>query len=321
MNFDDTVEDYHHSPKKYGGGRVIASALLYKIETFDIYSNPKSFLNIDLSKQNQCFALNSDSRQAIKNGESVKKYISNADEYDIFLHHFSYVYLNLSECRSKNQAVWPVGWREFVNPKNKNVLLFDTVCQEPQMTGPHKIFKIVIGPKFEPFKEFPKEDIVFQCSRNFSSYRSVEVAQLALKYSIKTYFAGPIELGYPLMNYIDNKNTFYLGVINSETKSEFYKRAKLNTQLQNYPISATLAGKEAASYGCGILASPVGGWNYFIKENVNGFFIRNESDFVKAWEARDKISQRDCYDAGLDHCEENMINSVLGCLTSICRES
>lgn len=321
MNFDDTSEDYHHSPKKYGGGRVIASALLYKMETFDIYANPKCFLNIDLSKQNQCIPLNNDSRQAIKNGESIKKYIPDADKYDIFLHHFSYVYLNLSECRSKKQAVWPVGWRESVNPKSENVLLFDAACQEPQTTGLHKIFEIVIGPKFEPFKKLLKEDIIFQCSRHFPRYQSIEVAQLALKYSIKTYFAGPIESGYPLIDYIDNKNTFYLGVVDSETKSQFYKRAKLNTQLQNYPISATLAGKEASSYGCGILASPVGGWNYFIRENVNGFFIRNESDFVKAWEARNKISQQDCYDVGLSHSEENMINSVLASLLSIHKES
>jgi len=317
MNFDDTIEDYHHSPKRYGGGRIIASALLYKINSFDIYSNPESFLNVDESKQNQCFALNNSSRQAIKNGDSIKKYIPDADKYDIFFHHFSNVHLNLNECRSQKQAVWPVGWRETVHPDSTNVLLFDKLCQEPQMSANHTIFEIVIGPKFETFKEYPKEDIIFQCSRHFSHYQSIIVAQLALKYGIKTYFAGPIENGYPLMDYIDNKTSFYLGVIDSETKRDFYKRAKLNTQFQNYPISATLAGKEAASYGCGILASSIGGWKHFIKDSVNGFFIKTEADFIKAWEKRDELSQKNCYDMGLPHSEENMVNSTLLALKNI----
>jgi len=317
MNFDDTIEDYHYSPKRYGGGRIIASALLYKLDTFDIYSNSESFVNIEKSKQNQCFSLDNAARQKIKNGDNIKKYIPNCDKYDIFLHHFSNVFLNLEGCRSQKQAVWSVGWREQINPNNKNILLFDHIGQEPQMVGNHKIFKIVIGPKFEQFKKYDKEDIIFQCSRHFPLYQSIAVAQLALKYNIKTYFAGPIENGYPLIDFIDNKNTFYLGVIDSETKQDFYKRAKLNTQFQNYPISATLAGKEAASYGCGILACPVGGWNLFIKEGLNGFFINNEIDFINAWEKRGELKQQNCYNLGLPHSEENMINSVLNALKAI----
>jgi hypothetical protein len=49
-----------------------------------------------------------------------------------------------------------------------------------------------------------------------------------------------IENGYPLMDYIDNKTTFYLGVIDSETKRDFYKRAKLNTRA---PIEGSWCGK------------------------------------------------------------------------------
>ena len=317
MNLDDTVEDYHHSPKRYGGGRIIASALLYRLDTFDIYSNSESFVNIEELKKKQCFSLDNFARQKIKNGDNIKKYIPNCDKYDIFFHHFSNVFLNLEGCRSQKQAVWPVGWMEQINPNTKNVLLFDHIGQEPQMSATHKIFEIVIGPKFEEFKEYEKEDIIFQCSRHFHLYQSIAVAQLALKYNIKTYFAGPIENTYPLMDFIDNKNTFYLGVVDSETKQDFYKRAKFNTQFQNYPISATLAGKEASSYGCGILACPVGGWNSFIKEGLNGFFINNEIDFINAWEKRNELKQQNCYNLALPHSEENMINSVLDALKAI----
>lgn len=317
INVPDCIEDYSSLPTRYGGGRIIAASLLERLHDFHIYANAACFDNVKPGKLSQCFTLTNDDRESIKNGAPVKNYIVNADQYDLFFHHFSHVHLNLTGCRSQKQVVWPVGWREPVHPLNKNVMLFDRQNQEPQFMGQPTIYDIIIGPKFELFKAYPKEDIIFQCSRHFSHYQSIIVAQLALKYDIKTYFAGPIENGYPLIDYIDNKTTFYLGVIDSETKRDFYKRAKLNTQFQNYPISATLAGKEASSYGCGILASPIGGWKHFIKDSINGFFIKTEADFIKAWEKRDQLSQKNCYDMGLPHSEENMVNSILHALNNI----
>jgi len=317
INAPDCIEDYSPSPTRYGGGRIVAACLLERLYNFHIYADAACFNNVKSERLSQCFALTNEDRESIKNGAPVKNYIAEADQYDLFFHHFSHVHLNLTGCRSQKQVVWPVGWRELIHPLNENVMLFDRQNQEPQFMGQSTIYDIVIGPKFEAFKEHPKEDIIFQCSRHFSHYQSIVVAQLALKYSIKTYFAGPIENGYPLMDYIDNKSTFYLGIIDSETKRDFHKRAKLNTQFQNYPISVTLAGKEASSYGCGILASPVGGWNHFIKEGINGFFIRSDVDFIKAWEKRNELSQKRCYNAGLIYSEEKMADSVLDALKNI----
>lgn len=317
INAPDCVEDYSSCPTRYGGGRIIGAALLEQLNHFHIYANIACFDNVKHERLKQCFALSNEVRENIKNGAPIKKYIAEADQYDIFFHHFSHIYLNLEGCRSQKQAVWPVGWRESVHPLNTNVLLFDRDNQEPQFQGEAKIYDIVIGPKFELFQEYKKEDIIFQCSRHFSHYNSVTVAQLALKYGITTYFAGPIEAGYPLMTYVDNKTTHYLGVIDQKTKQDFCKRAKINTQFQDYNISVTLAAKEAASYGCQIWATPVGGWRSFIKEGNNGFVISSEENFAQAWKNRDKIKQADCYRWASKFDEERMVSSVLIALNEI----
>lgn len=318
INAPDCIEDYSYaSVTRYGGGRIIAAALLEKLDTLHIYANPICFDNVRTGKINQCFSLGDEAREAIKNGAPIKNYIADADQYDIFFHHFSHIHLNLEGCRSQKQVVWPVGWREPVHPLNENIMLFDKENQEPQIQGTAKIYDITIGPKFEPFQEYKKKDIIFQCSRHFSHYNSILVAKLALKYEIQTIFAGPIENGYPLMNFVDNKTTHYIGVIDQKTKQDFYKRAKLNTQFQGYNISVTLAGKEAASYGCPILATPVGGWNSFIKPGINGFKFVTENHFIEAWEKRNLILQKHCYNEALQFSENRMVEMVLKALEEI----
>jgi len=320
VNESDCIEDYHVAPKKYGGGRIIAAALLNQLDDFHIYGDEKCFDGIPIEKRKQGHFLCERERQAIKNGAPLKNYIPNSDEYDIFFHHFAATYLNLQGCRSQKQVVWPVGWREIVHPYHKHVLLFDIKNQEPQLTSNHKVYNIVIGPKFPVFQEYPKEDMIFQCSRHCRAYHSIEVAYYALKHEITTVFAGPIDKDYPLLNFINNKITYYLGVIDQKTKEDFMKRAKVNTQFQDYNISVTLAAKEAASYGCTIFATKMGGYKNFIKDGVNGFFIFSDMDFCNSWNKLDDIKQINCYNEALQFSEDKMVESVLSALNDIYRE-
>jgi len=317
LNEDDHFEDYSTTPDKYGGGRIIGAALLNRLDNFFLFANEKCFKNIDKNKISQCIPLSLEARQGIKNGEPVKKYIKNIDDYDIFFHHFHYTYLNLEGHKNKKQVVWPIGWREIVHDDARNILLFDREVQETIYNQNAKIYKIVIGPKFEAFEQRRKENFIFQCSKHNNFYQSIEIAILANKYKIKTYFSGPIDPGYELLRYIDNVNTFYLGVISHELKKDFFKKAKANMQIQNYPISATLTGKEASSFGVPILATPIGGWNAYIKHGVNGFFIQNEQDFINAWMNIDNIKQKDCYNLGSIHSEDNMVKLTLEALEDV----
>ena len=61
------------------------------------------------------------------------------------------------------------------------------------------------------------------------------------------------------------------------------------------------------SYGSFPIALPIGGWPDFIRNGVNGFIINSEQDFINAWNNRDKISQRECYNTALEHSEDKMV--------------
>ncbi len=317
LNHPDFFEDYSYEPKRYGGGRIIPGPLMERHENFVICSDKRSFENVRSEKLGQCRILDWDARREIRDGAPLKKYIPNADEFDLFFHANTNIHLNLDGLKAE-QVVWSVGWSETLHPLNINVMYFDQEGQQPILShGNHKIYKTIIGPKVEPFQEYKKEDLIFQCTRHEKCFQSLEVAQLALKYKIKTVFAGPMQNGYPLPNYIDNVTTFYLGQISNAEKIAWNKRAKFNTQFQSWPTCATLSGKESLAYGSAIIALPIGGWPRFIKQGINGFLINSEQDFVNAWASRDSIIQKNCYDTALEHSEDKMIETVQAAFESI----
>jgi hypothetical protein len=307
LNYPDHFEDYSYFPKTYGGGRIVAGPMMEKLDDFYVYSDERSFQNLKDNKKSQAKILDWPKREALRNGACVKSIIPEADDYDLFFSHTTNVNLNLSNCRSKKYGVWTIGWRETIHPDIQNVICFSQKFQEPIFLGRPNIFHAVIGPKMDPFQEYQKEDMIFQCTRHVECFQSIEVAQLALKHNIKTIFAGPIGNNYRLMDFIDNKTTLYLGSISQEDKIKYNKIAKFHTQFQTYPTCATLSAKESLSYGTPIMASAIGEWPSFIVEGLNGFIVRSEKDFLKAWENRDNIKQLNCYNSVVKYSEDKMI--------------
>ena len=307
LNYPDHFEDYSYFPKSYGGGRIVAGPMMEKLDDFYVYSDERSFKNLKDNKKSQAKVLDWPKREALRNGACVKSIIPEADDYDLFFSHTTNINLNLTNCRSKKYGVWTIGWRETIHQDVENVVCFSQKFQEPIFLGKPNIFHAVIGPKMEKFQEYKKEDMIFQCTRHTDCFQSIQVAQLALKYNIKTVFAGPIANNYPLMDFIDNKTTFYLGSISQEDKIKYNKIAKFHTQFQTYPTCATLSAKESLSYGTPIMASAIGEWPNFIVEGLNGFIIRSEQDFIKAWENRDNIKQLNCYNSVIKYSEDKMI--------------
>jgi hypothetical protein len=307
LNYPDHFEDYSYFPKSYGGGRIVAGPMMEKLNDFYVYSDERSFQNLKDNKKSQAKILDWPKREALRNGACVKSVIPEADDYDLFFSHTTNINLNLSNCRSKKYGVWTIGWKETIHQDIENVVCFSQKFQEPIFLGRPNIFHAVIGPKMDSFQEYQKEDMIFQCTRHVECFQSIEVAQLALKYNIKTIFAGPIGNNYRLMDFIDNKTTFYLGSISQEDKVKYNKIAKFHTQFQTYPTCATLSAKESLSYGTPIMASAIGEWPSFIVEGLNGFIVRSEQDFLKAWENRDNIKQLNCYNSVVKYSEDKMI--------------
>ena len=311
LNYPDFFEDYSYEPCRYGGGRIVPAPLMELFNEFFIYSDERSFQNVRPDKKSRCQVLTWKARQAIRNGAPVKDFITEAESFDLFFHANTNIHLNLQGLKAE-QLVWSVGWSETVHPDNIHVAFFDIHHQMPILShGNHIIHHIVIGPKVEPFQEYKKEDLIFQCTRHEKCFQSMEVAQLSLKYGIKTIFAGPMQHGYPLRDYIDNKTTFYLGEIAQAEKIKYNKLAKAHTQFQSWPTCATLSAKEAMSFGTFPIALPVGGWPAFIKNGINGFVINSEQEFITAWQNRDRISQKECYNTALEHSEDKMVMKVL----------
>ena len=307
LNYPDHFEDYSYFPKSYGGGRIVAGPMMEKLDEFYVYSDERSFKNLKDNKKSQAKVLDWPKREALRNGACVKSIIPEADDYDLFFSHTTNINLNLTNCRSKKYGVWTIGWRETIHQDIGHVICFSQKFQEPIFLGSPNIYHAVIGPKMEPFQEHQKEDMIFQCTRHCDTFQSIQVAQLALKYNIKTVFAGPISDNYSLMNFIDNQKTFYLGCISQEDKIKYNKIAKFHTQFQTYPTCATLSAKESLSYGTPIMATNIGEWSNFIINGLNGFIINNEEDFINAWNSRDQIKQVNCYNNVIRFSEDQMI--------------
>ena len=316
LNAPDLLEPWFNYDN-YGGGCVFFRAAFPKIdislaareEAFKGYTGPEGRKIILFEEQ----------IQRIRRGEPIKDILDLRllSSFDLIVHNFSNIWINTegTRCRSCH---WNVGYGEFVHPNNKHVLLFDKENQAARFSSPnHIIYDVVIGPKASEFQEYLKEDLIFNCGRITPSYRSIEVAQLAIRHEIPMIFCGPKDRDYPFERYIDNEFVQYLGVVSQETKDKYNKLAKLSCQMMNYPISVTLSMKEAAAKGVACMASPVGQYNSWIKDGINGFLIRSEQDFLNAWEKRDSIRQFDCYQSMLPLSEDYMIDSFMNAFYKI----
>lgn len=321
LNYPDHYESYSINPKKYGGGRIFAAYAKELISNFHIFADPRSFEDVDPKVENSenCHPITSEVAMAIRNGGDIEALIPELAGYDMFVHHFTNIHLNTK----KPQICWSLGYEEVLHPDNKHVMLYGRKHQNLRMTGNnHVIHDVIIGSFFTmpEFKE-DKEDYIFQCTRHTNCFGSVDVAKICMKNNIRCYFAGPIDKGYPLMDYIDNKNTFYFGVISESKKSLYTSRARLYTFIHSWPTPFNLSAIEALKYGTPIVATPVGFWPDLIQEGKNGFIIRNEEEFLEAWKKSANINQDDCIETAKKYSVANMITTFKEAITKAANDS
>lgn len=319
LNYPDHYESYAVNPQRYGGGRIFAAWAKELIPNFHIYSSEKSFIDLsDKDSINNCHRITLEQQQLIRDGAKIIDVIPETKDIDIFVHHFSNIHINTE----KLQIIWCLGYRELVHPENKHIMLYSRNRQMPIIQTPdHIIYDVVIGvPAPKEFSYYQKEDFIFQCTRHVPEFGSIYVAQLCQKYNIKCLFAGPIGDNYPLLNYIDNVNTFYLGTISNEEKIEYTKRARLYTFLHSWPTPFNLSAIDALAYGTPIASTSIGFWPDLIEENKNGFIINDEHTFITAWEKSLNIDQQNCFNTSQKFTVDKMIDSfyksILACYDS-----
>ena len=312
------AEDYSLFPKRYGGLRIFA-AHLKEFDNFYIFADPECFNNLQPSeRRDRCIATNADQRYLLASGAPVSQVLPELGSFDLVVHPHTHVHLNTSGTKLK-QLVWQLGIEEEVHPNHDRLLLYNDF-QRIQLRNIHtKIYKFTLGTKIpEFFKEYPKEDFIFQCSRHVPVFNSIEIASFCNRNGIKAYFAGPVPDEYPFCEVIDNKNSFYLGEISEEEKIDYTRRARLYTLLQNWPTPFSLSAVEALSVGTPVVATTWGFWPTLIKHGVNGFFASNEAELLNAWNQSQFINQAECYKSVLKYNHLAMIDSLYNVFGKIC---
>jgi len=317
LNDDNLIEDYSPNPNKYGGGRIFASAALQRDNNFFIAAGEKCFANI-LNKSN-CIVTSAEQRLGLISGKRVKDIIPQSESFDIFVYHRFDTVLNLEGLKGK-QCCWAVGRDEKINSEMEDLLLYDRNNQNSIVSNKTKIHDITIGVDIPLFQEYKKEKLIFQCTRHEGIFGSIQVAQLCKEYSIPLVLAGPIQNGYPLMQYVDGDLIKYIGIISNSEKATYYKKAMLTTYLHFWQTPFNLSAIESLSYGTPIMATPNGFWPKLIKNNVNGFIIETKDDFIKSINNCLNIRQIDCYNSSLEYSSDKMIQSFYSVFNNIIKK-
>jgi len=309
LNHNDHYESYSINPKKYGGGRVFASWAKEKINDFHIFSVEKSFEDVKSNEKiNHCHIIKQSQIDRIKAGEQIEEVVPECSGLDIFVHHFSHFYINTT----KAQIVWPVGYAEAVHPSISHLMMYSQNRQASQITNSNcKIYDVSIGVEFpNTFEEYRKEDFIFQCTRHVKEFNSIKVANFCNQNSIQCIFAGPLNPNYPLLDFIDNKNTHYIGQISEEEKISYTKKARLCTFIHSWNTPFNLSAIHALGYGTPIVATPVGFWPDLIKQDENGFIVNSYDELMAAWIKSKNIKQVNCFNSVNHKYDINsMINS------------
>jgi hypothetical protein len=181
-----------------------------------------------------------------------------------------------------------------------------------------EIYPVVLGIPIPEFKEHKREDFLFQCSNHYPQIHSRELVRWCNYWHLKCYLAGPISESYDLLKEIDNINTFYLGEITEQEKIEYLQKAKGFVSLYGFPINSdSLAIKQALSYGCPILTTPLGNPHGTIKEGYNGFMIGDAYNLYQSFHRLNSINTKDCYDSVQKYTLENMTNSFVNAFQQI----
>jgi len=311
-------EDYSINARKYGGGAIFpkwAKEEWSKPESnfeFYIFAPKRCWEHIDESLENKfCFQeLPENIGQFLLNGGHIKNVIPNIDYFDIIMLGHTGVAINNSNCRPIQ-----VHWAGFGRASDSHPFIPYTFLYGKNLSPAYpnqKTYPIKIGkPVSDVFIKNDKEDYIFICSSHDISKDSIPLAKECLKNNIKGIFAGIIQGDYKLLNYIDNKTTFFLGEISDKFKYELAKKARLSAFLGTCPCVFSLGVVEMLANGTPILRNNTN-FNDWLEETiVDGYngFIYNGKNFLECWNNAKNINQENCWKTAKKYSTKEMVLS------------
>src|ERR1051326_968100 len=230
-------EDYSINPRRHGGGAIFAryakELLNRNGDSFTLFASSESFENLSKEdNQSACIAIPDAELKKLREDCPVAQIIPDYNTFDLFLHHHDCFTFNMSEISAPL-----VHWALMGDGHANHVWTpYSLLYRRDQVAYYGKTFYVTLGKPIPDFVYYPKENYIFQCTRHDQYLNTNEVARNCIKYGIKAYFAGPIINNYNLMDFIDNKNTFYLGSLSEKEKLDYTRKAKLYTLLfQDWP--------------------------------------------------------------------------------------
>lgn len=320
----DFFESYSCNPKRYGGGGAFArwaKEILNKNNNIFKIIAPRQCFNELQSWENKdaCYPIDDlNFFKIIKLGYPIDKLINGLSEFDIICSHDVSNFINKGDLKIPVVSWNPFGNAEISHPYNDYCLCYNHKTKKKYDHQPIKYIKIG-KPIPKEFNNIEKKDFIFQCTHHCKDFNTNEVAKNCLKYGIKGYFAGPIHDNYNLMDFIDNKITFYLGEISEEEKLKYTKEARMYTLCLNCDIPFNLSAIEANSLGTPILASRRGWLKEYIKDGVNGFFY-DGNNFLKMYNETKNFNQKECWESAKQYSIEEMIESFYNAFLEIKNE-
>lgn len=314
-------EKYYLNADGYGGGSCFAKHAKYllnnKDTSFYIFGSKENFLKVTEDEGKEfCIELSDEKFNYVRNGGRLKDILPDYNTFDIIVHHHDVQFINMDGMRAKLVHWALMGDGRANHPNTPYTLLYN-----PGETANYgKSYPIRIG-TFVPSVFVPSkiEDHIFQCSRHDGHQNTIEVAQLCLANNIKGYFAGPILDNYPLMNFIDNKITFYLGLIDEEEKIKYSKSAVLTTYLHRWETAFNLSVISSLAYGTPIFANHVGCFKYLLQDGINGF-INNGRSFTEIYELARNIDRKQVWETALGYSHTAMVNSFYQAFEQIMKD-
>ncbi len=321
-------EDYSINPRKYGGGAVVGRYLKEEKDIeFHVFAPQEAFANVGKDEAHwRCHGVPTNILEALQRGLPLDAPMGQAIHgFDLVLHGHTCLSLNRGTYRGA-MCHWSGFDGKAGNPGNDYVLLYDDSFR-PQFGERAKYVRIG-KPVPETFTPSIKEDFVFSCCRHDDHMNGIELAKQCLQYGIKGVFAGPIHGAYRLMDYIDNKTTFYLGEIDEQTKLDYCRRARLFSILFAWepPFSQSII--EAQGQGTPIYVNRRGPFlKTYLKEAVNGFAAEyeafgglRETTLEDAFNRASDIDQQACWAAARCYDTSVMVTSFKRAFTEIVAE-
>jgi len=304
-------EDYSLNPKGYGGAACFARYAKLMLNGWDdqffIFGSAENFKNVP-NHENilNCIIVSDENWSAMRNGAPIKDFIPEAETFDIFVYHHDCMTFNMSGLKGKLVHWALMGDSGAQHPSTPYTLLYRPGEQARYGRG----FPIVIGKYIHDYfpPHYEEQNLIFQCSRHDGHMNSIEVAKFCLENSVRGVFAGPILDNYPLLNYIDNKTTHYLGLISEEEKTEWLRKATASTYLHTWNTAFNLSAVESLSLGTPIITSKRGCFEYLTQEGINGYYWNGSNlkeiyekcktlDKVKVWESAKRFSHKAMVDS------------------------